>query len=197
MGTRRLLLAGMTPEPTAGVYRAEGVEPFIRRFGYPDTRGRLGRLNFGGIYRYGAAPHAKTKCSVFVEGFDPVTGKIADIDGGIYLRGAAGEDAAAWSIRDMMDHWNRKHAQAVYVPSMCQNPPRQYQYGYPVLMCEQTDFILFLKAFVAGKVYYDPGIKLVEDAGVVEIKRRSQFRINHSHLTELYHSHEIVDVRTA
>lgn len=165
---------------------------------YPDTRGRHGRLNFGGIYRYGGAPHAKTRCSVFVEGFDPDTGKIADIDGGSYLRRAAGEEAAAWwSIRGMMEHWNRKYAQAVYVPLMCQNPPRQYQFGYPVLMCAQTDFILFLKAFVAGKVYYDPGIKLVEKAGVVEIKPRSQFRMKHSHLTELYHAHEIVDVRTA
>ena len=116
----------------------------------------------------------------------------------LYLRRAAGEEAAAWwSIRGMMEHWNRKYAQAVYVPLMCQNPPRQYQFGYPVLMCAQTDFILFLKAFVAGKVYYDPGIKLVEKAGVVEIKPRSQFRMKHSHLTELYHAHEIVDVRTA
>lgn len=187
----------MTPEPTAGVYRAEGVEAFVRRFGYPDTRGRLGRLNFGGIYRYGGAPHARTMCSVFVEGFDPATGKIADIDGGIYLRHAAGDDAAVWSIRGMMEHWNRKHAQAVYVPSICENPPRRYQFGHPVLLCEQTDFILFLKAFVAGKVYYDPGIKLVEEAGAEEIKRRSQFRIKHAHLTDLYHSHQVVDVRTA
>lgn len=186
----------MTPEPTAGIYRAEGVEPFIRRFGYPDTRGRHGRLNFGGIYRYGGAPHARTRCSVSVEGFDPVTGKIDDIEGGISLRHSDGEYAATWSIRGMMEHWDRKHAKAVYVPSLCHNPPRQYQYGYPLLMCEQTDFILFLKAFVAGKVYYDPGIKLVEEAGVKEIKRRSQFRIKHSHLTELYHFHEIVDLRT-
>jgi len=80
---------------------------------------------------------------------------------------------------------------------MCVNPPRQYQFGYPVLICDQTDFILFLKAFVAGKIYYDPGIKLVEDAGVAVMKSRSQFRIKHSHLIELYQSHEIVDVRMA
>ncbi len=119
----------MTPEPTAGFYRTMGVEAFVRRFGYPDTRGREARLNFGGIYRYGALPNARTKCAVFVEGFDPATGKIDDINGGIYLRHAGGDDAAVWTIRGMMAHWNRKHTQAVYVPSMFSNPPPEYQYG--------------------------------------------------------------------
>src|SRR3546814_3570082 len=30
----------MTPEPTGGVYRTEGVAAFMKRFGYPDQNGR-------------------------------------------------------------------------------------------------------------------------------------------------------------
>ena len=39
----------MTPEPTGGVYRDEGVEVFLHRFGYPDKAGKAGRINFGGV----------------------------------------------------------------------------------------------------------------------------------------------------
>src|SRR3546814_8267202 len=37
----------MTPEPTGGVYRTEGVAAFMKRFGYPDQAGRPDRFTFG------------------------------------------------------------------------------------------------------------------------------------------------------
>ena len=39
----------LTPEPTGGYYREQGVEAFVRRYGYPDKSGKANRLNFGGI----------------------------------------------------------------------------------------------------------------------------------------------------
>jgi MvaI/BcnI restriction endonuclease family len=69
----------------------------------------------------------------------------------------------------------------------------EYSYGPNVLLCEQTDFLLFLKAFSVGTVYYDPAVK-IESASSAKpaIKRRSQFRVSHSDLTQLYHRHENV-----
>ncbi len=83
-------------------------------------------------------------------------------------------------------------AQAAYVPSLFREPPPEYSYGSRVLLCEQTDFLLFLRAFSAGQIYYDPGIK-IENASAAKplIKRRSQFRVEHADLTTLYQRHEV------
>ena len=103
--------------------------------------------------------------------------------------------AASWSFKGMMAHWNRKHAQAAYVPSLTRGPPPEYSYGQKILLCEQTDFILFLKAFALGAIYYDPAIK-IENASTERptIKRRSQFRVNHAKLIDVYHTTEVVQI---
>ena len=41
----------MTPEPTNGIYVSEGVEAFVRKYGYIDKLGRQNRMNFGGIHK--------------------------------------------------------------------------------------------------------------------------------------------------
>jgi len=81
------------------------------------------------------------------------------------------------------------------VPSLFQTPPPEYAYGPKVLLCEQTDFLLFLKAFADGVVYYDPGIK-IEKASTPrpEIKRRSQFRVKQKLITQMYHKSEVVEL---
>src|SRR3546814_8848783 len=83
---------------------------------------------------------------MILNGFDEASGKITDLDGGMALIDAANEIAASWTFKGMMAHWNRKHAQAAYVPSLFRTPPPEYKYGAHVLLCEQTDFLLFLKA---------------------------------------------------
>ena len=95
--------------------------------------------------------------------------------------------AATWGFRGIISHWNRKHAKAVYVPSLMQFPPPEYSYGAVVQLCEGTDVLLLLAAVSAGSVYYDPGIK-IESAGTEKpvIKRRSQFRVAHAGLNALY-----------
>lgn len=63
-------------------------------------------------------------------GYDQKSGKITDSEGGLTLVGPKGEEAAPWHYADMMRHWNRKHARAVYVPSMGEiEPQRRYKYG--------------------------------------------------------------------
>jgi hypothetical protein len=183
----------MTPEPTGGVYRDEGVPAFLRAFGYPDQSGRGDRINFGGAYACGGVLHHLTGLRMVIDGYDGETGLITDMDGSFRLVDVTGTVAASWNFKAMMSHWNRKHAQAAYVPSIFRTPPPKYAYGGEVLLCEQTDFMLFIRAFAAGAVYYDPGIKM-ENASAAKpaLKCRSQFRIRHAHLASMYHHSETV-----
>ncbi|MDT0576704.1 MvaI/BcnI family restriction endonuclease [Croceicoccus sp. F390] len=185
----------MTPEPTGGIYRTEGVDAFMRRFGYPDQSGKADRINFGGRYDCQRKHHLLTGLRMTLTGYDEITGKITDLDGELVLISDRDEVAATWSFKGMMAHWNRKHAQAAYVPSLFRTPPPEYCYGPEVLLCEETDFLMFLQSFARGQVYYDPAIKLVNASTMTpEIKRRSQFRVSHNDLTVLYRRSEKVSL---
>ncbi|RDC60143.1 hypothetical protein HME9302_01342 [Alteripontixanthobacter maritimus] len=181
----------MTPEPNGGIYRTEGVQEFIRRFGYPDRSGKPDRMNFGGRYDCRRGAHPLTGLRMSLNGYDQSSGTISDLDGGLELVDAQEQVAASWTFKGLMKHWNRKHAQAAYVPSLFQTPPPQYRYGPLISLCEQTDFLLFLKAFASGRVYYDPAVK-IEAASTAspKIKRRSQFRVAHMELPALYKLYE-------
>lgn len=185
----------MTPEPTGGHYKTHGVESFIRKYGYPDKMGREDRLNFGGIHKAGEK-HATTGLTLMLVGFDAADGKILTKSAGISLLTDSGVEAATWTYSDLMNHWNKKHAQAVYVPSLKNTDPRlQYSYGNIVRLGEGADFLLVLKALFQGKIYYDPGIKL-ENASSTKpsTKRRSQFRVKSGDLSSLYLKMDSVDV---
>lgn len=185
----------LTPEPSSGVYVTEGVEAFIRRWGYADTLGRGDRLNFGGIYRSGRPAHARTNLRLVIEGFDAESRAIRG-DGSVALIDDRGQVAAAWSFPKLMDHWKRKHAKAVFVPSISQAEPMQrYRYGGRVLLAEGAEFLRLLQGFAAGVVYYDPGIKLEGASSATPVyKRRSQFRINSANLPSLYVRSRDVDL---
>ncbi|MEX0807126.1 MAG: MvaI/BcnI family restriction endonuclease [Dongiaceae bacterium] len=185
----------MTPEPTGGMYKENGVEAFIREFGYKDQRGREDRLNFGGIHRTGEQ-HLTTNLTLALVGFDCAMQKITDPGGSLCLLTHSGAVAASWSFTALLQIWNRKHAQAVYVPGEVRTEPeRQYRYGRVVRLAEDTNFTLFVRALAAGQVYYDPGIKLENERGPRPlVKRRSQFRIRSVDLPVLYERMSEVDV---
>ena len=186
----------LTPEPTGGFYREQGVEAFVRRFGYSDKNGKVGRYNFGGVYSSVKSCHADTGLKLRLTGYDFETGKITDLDKGIALLDKHEETAALWPYARIIEHWNRKHAQAAYIPSLHMKEPPQYCYGSRIQLCEQTDLTLFLKAVASGVVYYDPAIKLeINESGKTSIKQRSQFRIRHNQLDQMYYSTECVDLQ--
>jgi len=187
----------MTPEPTSGLYTEKGIEYFIREFGYPDKNGIPDRLNFGGIYKNGQRVDS-TGLTLCLEGYNPETGKITNTDGGIKLLDDTGRETAIWKFTNMMSHWNRKHAKAVYIPSLIRkDPQQQYCYGSLVDLGEGTDFLMFLRAINSGLIYYDPGIKL-ENASHLKpkIKRRSQFRIKSKQVGALYKNFTMMDMRS-
>jgi len=58
-----------------------------------------------------------------------------------------------------------------------------------------TNSLLLLKAFAAGAVYYDPGVKLENASGPKpKDKRRSQFRIISKNIGAIYEAVTLVDV---
>jgi len=119
----------MTPEPSGGEYRADGAESFVRRYGYADKSGKPDRINFGGAYSCTKDFHKETGLKLILSGFDAASGKITDMDGGLHLVAKDDAVAAAWHFSAIMEHWNRKHAKAVYVPSLTKSPPPYYSYG--------------------------------------------------------------------
>lgn len=183
----------MTPEPTNGVYTDHGVEHFIRTYGYRDKKGREHRLNFGGVHKQGVK-HPTTKLTLQLQGYNADENKIRT-DGYLALVDSDSQVAASWSFASMMLHWNKKHNQACYVPSITRTQNgKEYKYGSKILLCEQTGFDLFLKQVYQGNVYYDPGIKLENENTSRDIKRRSQFRIKSSQLHQLYKNNELIDL---
>lgn len=184
----------MTPEPSGGHYKDIGADSFIRKFGYPDTRGVVDRLNFGGIHKVGDQ-HTTTKLTLSLLGYDKTSKKITDSSGGVALVAADGEIAAIWHFTKMMDHWKKKHARAVYIPSLSTiEETRKYHYGSRVRLGEGTEFLMYLKAMANQSIYYDPGIKMENASTKPKIKKRSQFRVKTGNLQSLYHKMEEVDL---
>jgi len=175
----------MTPEPTEGLYVSEGVEYFIRNYGYPDQNGKEDRLNFGGVHK-ASIKHPRTSLTLELIGFDADAGKIKSAAGKIALVDEQGNEAAAWSFAALLQHWNRKHNQACYVPSKSETDPlRKYCYGNLVTLGVETDFQLFLAQMHLGNIYYDPGIKMENISVKPVVKRRSQFRMSSQYLGSL------------
>ena len=119
----------MTPEPTGGYYKDRGAIDFVKKFGYKDRMGRGDRMNFGGVHRYNFR-HPTTGLRLSLLGYNNEKNQITDIHGGIALLNDFDELAAFWQYDGLLTHWNRKHANAVYIPSKTQkNPTLQYYYG--------------------------------------------------------------------
>ena len=185
----------VTPEPTNGYYNENGVEAFIKKYGYPDKLGREARMNFGGVHKYGVS-HESTKLKLTISGYDLSMNKITDTNGFIGLIDSVENIAASWSFVSLLKHWNRKHSNACYVPSKNRKDEhlytfskQQYHYGNNIILGTGTDFSFVLQQLSLGNLYYDPGIKLefaIEGKRKQAIKRRSQFRMKSAHLTTLY-----------
>ena len=56
-----------------------------------------------------------------LNGFDSLKGKIIDGNGSVDLVTTKGVVAASWSFSHVLEHWNRKHRLAAYVPKTLAN----------------------------------------------------------------------------
>lgn len=177
-----------TPEPDGGYYKDKGGKEFIKVYGYPDTSGKKDRLNFGGKHVVGKQ-QSRTQLTLKIEGFDLANKSITNAAGKVTLVDKQNIVTASWSFPKIMDHWKRKHAKTVFVPSIKRKTDNGYDYhfGNNIELGIGTSFERFLNAMHSGDVYYDPGIKL-EDVSTdnPKIKKRNQFRCNHNNLHSLY-----------
>jgi hypothetical protein len=106
---------------------------------------------------------------------------------------------ASWSYAKLMDHWKRKHSQAVYIPCIKNQNTKsgevKYHYGKEIEVGVGTTLENVLGCMHSGTVYYDPGIKLEQASSAApKLKRRSQFRVAHQNLDALYNKFEFLDV---
>lgn len=183
----------LTPEPNGGTYIAEGIQKFMRQYGYDDKNGIDDRLNFGGRHICDKKCSA-TDLTLVLQGFDKGTSEITKATGSVCLIDDNDNVAAEWTFAKLMNHWKTKHNKAAYIPCITEvlsKTRRQYKFGNVVELGEGTTFQLFLSATADGLVYYDPGIK-IENATSQnpKIKKRSQFRIAHKNLSKLYQKFE-------
>lgn len=173
-----------TPNPTEGFYGEKGLEVFLETYGYPAVDGTSGRINFGGIHRAGV-PARRTASVLHVVGLS-TTGDVA-ANGRIELRMRDGALGAAWPFTWMLEKWNRKHSQAVYVPY--ERRDGKYKFSAAATYCRGSDFGRFLAAINGQFVYYDPALKLVRKPNTAkEMKARHQFRIKLTDVPLLYES---------
>ncbi len=188
------VLTLMTPEPTGGIYRTEGINAFIAKFGYPDKNGVLNRLNFGGLHKYHEI-QKNTGLRLELLGYED--SRITDVNGGVALLNEDDEIAAIWNYSKLIEIWKKKHSRAVYISSQQQKLHgfQEYCYDNNVLLCKGTDILKLLEAIKSSNVYYDPGIKM-ENANTdkPKVKRRSQFRLHKKNISSLYKITESVDV---
>lgn len=173
------------------MYGAEGVKAFVRQFGAQTDNDTL---YFTGTHRANDR-NVKTGLTLAVRGFNPANKRIEDVGGAVELLTDAGHCAAAWSFGDLMIGWNKKHAQAAYVPYESEKiAAPAYRYFSPALLGEGTDITRYLAALCAGQVIFDPGSKVMNaSTSKSTVKARSQFRISVKHLAGLYEKFEPVE----
>lgn len=193
----------MDHSPTDGYFYEKGAEAFIRKYGYPDKKGRESRINFGGTHKYGII-HQLTSLKLVIDGFDPNKRTMTkpNAEGYVALVDSKGNLAASWSFKSIIDHWKKKHPQACYVPSKIRKGnfikcTQQYCYGNNVLLGSYTDVNLFLSQLCLGNIVYDPGIKLemvIENVRKQNVHVRSLFRTKPKILSSLYYESEIINL---
>ena len=188
----------MTPEPNGGYYTTSGAIDFVKTYGYPDRNDKENRINFGGKHTIGNR-HNRTNLTMQLLGYDTEKSIITDAEGAIVLLDDADNITASWSFAKLINHWKRKHSQAVYIPCIkrIQSGIYEYHYGKNIELGTGTSFEMVLSAMYLGLVFYDPGIKLQNATSLTpQLKRRSQFRVNHKNLNILYKQFEFIELES-
>lgn len=185
----------MTPDPDKGLAHEKGTKEFVKKFGYKDRSGKENRINFGGIYRNGIAPHHLTGLKLKIYGYE--NGEITDSKGSISLVDKKGEQVAIWSFEKIMVHWTRKHFKAVFIPSEQKIEGKNvfYRYSNKISLGQNSKFVKFLELVEKGLVYLDPALKVeLNENGKEEIKTRYQFRIRKKDASSLYQLFQNVEL---
>ena len=183
----------LTCNPTGGLIHDIGWRSFVERFGYRNPEKPAGRIDFNGNHKYGVA-NEKTSLILDIHGYKD--GEITDEHGGVVIKDEAGQIILMWHFSKFLDHWKRKHSNAVFVPGLARSDPnRQYWYGRKVKLASGTDFFRVLDAIQAGHVVYDPGLWVNPEATTPKERghQRHQIRVVPSKIGSLYREFEEAD----
>lgn len=174
----------MTPEPDVGFY-CESYPLFMRHHA-PRQEPEL--LYFTGRHGVGIR-NMKTGLTLFLDGYDPVKGKITDSAGGYFLKNDQGEIAAGWTFSKLLNHWKNKHTKTCYIfyKNEKNGGVSYYHFGPKVILAKGASIEQFLNALATGKVIHDPGCKyFLNKEGKWEPKKRNQFRVSFRNMAALY-----------
>ena len=182
----------MTPEPTSGIYVDEGLKSFLDQYA---TNKQTARLDFASRHDVDKT-NTKTKLTLRMEGYDPISGKITDPNGGLMLRDESEQLAAGWPFNKVLEHWKKKHSNTCYVKYTASkdNELPVYYFGPEVTLGKETTLENFLKGLHTCAIYYDPGINMKLIEGKWKPKKRSQFRVKWKDLSQLYNSLLSIDL---
>lgn len=191
-----------TPQPDLGWTTRHSQAEFVLRYGHVSGTDESGEPNeyyftSGDINRFGEDKD-RAKLNLKLEGF--IDAKHFDPNGMIALYDKeTGELAAGWSYLKLLEHWQRKHDRAAYVPYLKEGrgDSTTVEFGPLITLGISTSFGLFLQAFQDGKAVYDPGVKITLKNGKWTSHPRSQFRINLKDIGAIYQKVREVDLRAS
>lgn len=189
----------MDVSPDHGIFARNDKVAFIKSHGRHNEAAN--RYDFNGRHFHNVR-NSTTGATLKVLGYDGSS--TPDTKGEILLESDTGLCLMSWSFARLLDHWRRKHAHAVYVPSISRTPgapavsgqiPRAFRFGRIVYRGEGTSFIRFLDAVLCGAVCIDPAINAKPVAsGQWRAKVRTGFRISFPKLALLYDKFEEIDL---
>lgn len=189
-----------TPQPDLGWITEHSQPEFVLRYGHISATDENNNpteyyLTSGDINRFnedkdGAKLNLRLVGFTDARHFDP-NGMIALFDK------KTNELAAGWSYLKLLEHWQRKHNRAAYVPYIKEGTGDEttVEFGPLVTLGISTSFGLFLQAFNDGKAVYDPGVKITLNNGNWKAHPRSQFRINLKDVNAIYQKVSEIDLR--
>jgi len=191
-GKKAITLMDLGPSGEGSYYKKHGQKAFMMKYGKANTKGIKDRLDFTGSHYYGIQNN--TGLTLTLLGFDPVNSKITDINKGVALIDSKGAVAAMWDYSQIFQRWNKKHANAAYIPSTFRKTTcKQHKYSALISLGSGTDPIMFLKAIVNGHVYFDPGINMKNiSTPNSKVHYRGPFRIPYTELKHLYKEYKTI-----
>lgn len=179
----------MTPEPNVGTYLAD-LEQFLRSYGTNIQKERMDFSSRHCVDQY----NAKSKLTMRLEGYDPISSKVTDPEGGLMLRDNKGNLAAGWKFEKLIEHWKKKHRNTCFVSSskIKDGVVPKYLFGPNVTLGKGINLTRFLTALHSSTIYHDPGtnMKLVNNKW--KPKKRNQFRVAWRNIDSLYNVVETV-----
>ena len=173
----------MTPQPDAGERSKLSFREFMNNYGWNSSNpNHHGRIVFTGPFRIGQI-NEKKGYDLRLKGYDNLKNKFFsdDIYVGLY-RISDNQLVASWSGQKLLEHWIKKHSEALYVQYESQKitdhngkKVQQYLYNGKCLYGRGTSIINFFNALSQSLIVYDPADEIYEDGTP---KSRSQWRVN-------------------